>query len=130
MSLQEAFEKCFNQITLNSFLAKQPFFVITLDTEEVSADPTFQYVLMLRTIEVLLSKEDVQKFVLSSGEIENGGLVGEFKDGLIYENNPLWTSSTKTIQIMLYCDEFVCANSLGNKVKKCKIYVLYFVLGN
>ena len=31
---------------------------------------------------------------------------------------------------MLYCDELVCANTLGNKVKKCKISALYFELGN
>ena len=31
---------------------------------------------------------------------------------------------------MLYCDEFVCANPLGSKVKKCKISALYFVLRN
>ena len=59
-----------------------------------------------------------------------GGLICEFKDGLIYKNNPLWTSSNKIIQIMLCCDEFVCANPLGNKFKKWKISALYFVLGN
>ena len=53
-----------------------------------------------------------------------------YKKGAIYKNNPLWTSSNKTIQIMLYCDEFVCTNPLRNKVKKCKISALYFVLGN
>ena len=57
-------------------------------------------------------------------------MIYEFKDGLIYKNDPLWTSSNKTIQIILYCDEFVCANPLGNKVKKCKISALYFVLRN
>ena len=111
-----------------------PFFVTTseikLNSEEVSKDNTFQYVSILRTIEVLLSKEDVQKYVLSSGETENDGLIYEFKDVLIYKNNPLWTSSNKTIQIMLSCYEFVCANPLGSKVKKCKISALQFVLGN
>ena len=101
-----------------------------LITGEVSKYHTFQYVSILRTIEVLLSKEDVQKYVLSSGETENDGLICEFKDDLIDKNNPLWTSSIKTMQIMLYCDEFVCANPLGNKVKKCKISALYFVLDN
>ena len=72
----------------------------------------------------------MQKFVLLSGETENGGLICEFKDGLIYENNPLWTSSNETIQIILYCDEFVCASPLGSKVKKCKSFALYFVLSN
>ena len=55
-------------------------------------------------------------YVLSSGETENDGLICEFKDGLIYKNNPLLTSLNKTTQIMLYCDEFVCANPLGNQV--------------
>ena len=105
---------------MNSFVAKQHFVLTTseikLNTEEVSKDHTFQYVSILRTIEVLLSKEHVQKHVLSSGETENDGLICEFKDGLIYKNNPFWTSSNKTIQIMLHCDYFVCANPLGNKV--------------
>ena len=79
--------------------------------------------MVLRTIEVLLSKEDI----LSSGETENHGLICEFKGGLIYENNPLWTSSNKTIQIMLYCDEFACGNPLGNEVKNAKFlpFTLY-----
>ena len=59
-----------------------------------------------------------------------GWLICEFKDGLIYKNNPLWTSSVKTIKIMLYCDEPVCAKPLGNKIKKWKFFALYFVLGN
>ena len=122
VSLQKAFEKFFNQKTLNSFVAKRPFLVTTseikLNTEEVSKDHTFQYVSILRTIEVILLKEDVQKYVLSSGETENDELICEFKDGLIYKNNPLWTSSVKTIKIMLYCDELVCAKPLRNKIKK------------
>ena len=91
--LQKAFEKFFNQKTMNSFVAEQPFFVntseIKLNTEEISKDHTFQYVSILRTIEVILSKEDVQKYVLSSSDTENDGLIWEFKDGLIYKNNPL-----------------------------------------
>ena len=31
---------------------------------------------------------------------------------------------------MLYYNEFVCANPLGKKVKKCKNFALYVVLGN
>ena len=77
-----------------------------------------------------MPKEDVQTYVLSSGETENDGLICGFKDDLTEKNNPLWTSSIKTIQIMLYCDEFVCANPLGSKVKKCKMSALYFVLDN
>ena len=119
---------------MDSFVAKQLSFGTTsgikLNTEEVSKDHTFQDFSILRTNEVLLSKEDVQKYVLSSDETENYGLICEFKDGLIYKNNPVWTSSNKKIQIMLYCDEFVCAKPLRNKVKNCKISALYFVLVN
>ena len=50
---------------------------------------TFQYVSILRTIEVVLLKEDVQKYAVSSGETENDGLICVFKDGLIFKNNPL-----------------------------------------
>ena len=31
---------------------------------------------------------------------------------------------------MFYCDEFVSAKPLRNKIKECKISALYFVLGN
>ena len=75
-------------------------------------------------------KEDVQKYAVSSGETENDGLICVFKDGQIFKNNPLWTSSNKTKKIILYCEECVCANPLGNKVKKCKICPLYIKLGN
>ena len=34
------------------------------------------------------------------------------------------------MEIVLYCDKFVCANPLGNKVKKYKISAIYFVFGN
>ena len=83
---------------------------------------------ILRTTEVVLLKKRDQRYAASSGEIENDGLICVFKDGLFFKNNPLWTSSNKTRQIILYCDEFVCANPLANKVKKCKICALYFVL--
>ena len=134
MSLKKAFEKFFKQKTLNNFVAKQPFFVTSSESkpnaEEISKGHTFQYASILRTIEFLLSKEDIQKYICSFGETENDALICEFKDGLINRNNPLWTSSNKTIQIMLCCAEFVCVNPLENKVKKCKISALYFVLDN
>ena len=73
VSLQKAFEKFFNQ----KKAGKQPFFVTTsgikLNTEEFSKDHTFQYVSILRTIEVLLSKQDVQKYVLSSDDFQMMG---------------------------------------------------------
>ena len=67
-----------------------------------------------------MSKEDVQKYVPSSSETENDGLICEFKDDMIYKNNPLWTSSNKSIQIMLYCDEFVVVTHWEAKLKNEK----------
>ena len=58
---------------------KQPFFITTSEikvkTEETSKDHTFQYVSILRTIEVLLLREHLQKNVLSSGDTENDELI-------------------------------------------------------
>ena len=59
------------------------------NTEEISKDHAFQYASILKTIEVLLSKENVQKYVLSSGDTENDGLICEFKDGIVYRKNTL-----------------------------------------
>ena len=38
--------------------------------------------LAFKVVQFFLSKEDVQKYVLLSGETENDGLICEFKDGL------------------------------------------------
>ena len=38
--------------------------------------------------------------------------------------------TNKCLLGMFYCDEFVSAKPLGNKVKKYKISALYFVIGN
>ena len=72
VSLRKVFQNFFNQKTLKAalFLTTSE---IKLKTEEVPKDHTFQYVSILRTIEVLLSKKDVPKYVLSSGKTENNG---------------------------------------------------------
>ena len=108
VSPQKAFEKLFNQKNIE----------IQLNIEEIPKNYTFHYFSILRTIEVLFSKQNLQKYVLSSGHTENDRVICKFKDDLMYKNNPLWASSNKALPIMLYCDEFVCAIPLGNKVKK------------
>ena len=79
-----------------------------------------------------MSKEDLQKYALSSGETKNDGLICEFKDGLIYKNNPLWTSS---IQIKQCKSCYTVMNLFvlthwDTKFKNVKSSALYFVLGN
>ena len=131
MSLQEACEKFFNQKTLNSFVGKQPFFVTTseskLNAEEISQDHAFQYASILRTTEVLLWKEDVQKYVFSSGETENDGLICEFKDGLIYKNNPCGHLQIKQYKLCYAVTNFFVLTHWGTKLKNVKFlpFTLY-----
>ena len=118
-------------IKTSYLVEKQLSFVIRKEiklTDGISEDHTFQYVSILRLIEVLLLKKDVQKYVFSSGVTESDELICEFKVGLIFKNNTTRTSSNKTLYIMLYCDGFVFATPLGNKVKQCKISAFYVVL--
>ena len=129
VSLQKAFEKF--SIKTSYLVEKHLSFVIRKEiklTDGISEDHTFQYVSILRLIEVLLLKKDVQKYVFSSGVTESDELICEFKVGLIFKNNTTRTSSDKTLYIMLYCDGFVFATPLGNKVKQCKISAFYVVL--
>ena len=117
-------------IKTSYLVEKQLSFVIRKEiklTDGISEDHTFQYVSIL-LIEVLLLKKDVQKYVFSSGVTESDELICEFKVGLIFKNNTTRTSSNKTLYIMLYCDGFVFATPLGNKVKQCKISAFYVVL--
>ena len=45
----------------------------------------------------------------------------EFKDVLIYKNNPLQSSSNKTLKVNLYSVEPTCAKTLGKKLKNVNL---------
>ena len=80
---------------------------------------------------VLLSHEDVLSEVLKSQEItEDDNVLKTYYDGSAFKSNSLLNSEKKTLEIVLYHDDFGIVNPLGNKTVKYKTSGFYFVLGN
>ena len=89
---------------------------------------TFQYVPILKTLEVICNKDDVLGHIMCPPA--NDDKIESFRDGSIFKENPLFSENPASIQFILYSDEFVPVNKLGNKKRKDKITGFYFVIGN
>ena len=119
---------------LNDYIRSSEFFVEPLEVQlgynaSKSSFDTFQYVPILKTLNVMLMHEDVLGQVFHKGNV-NDGIIRDFCDSTLHQNNPLFRLSPTSLKIQLYADEFGCANPLGNKQRKYKILGVYFVLGN
>ena len=89
------------------------------------------YVPILKTLELLLSKEDVKHLVDSYiPRHTNDQIISTFEDGSNFKENTLFSNKTHVLQIIFYNDDFQCSNPLGNKTAKYKVSAFYFSLGN
>ena len=92
---------------------------------------TIQYITLYKTLNVLLSHEDALNEVLKSQEVtEHDNVLRTYHDGSAFKSNSLLNSEKKTLEIVLYHDDFGIVNPLGNKTVKYKTSGFYFVLGN
>ena len=89
---------------------------------------SFQYVPILKTLDIICSKEDVLGHIMCPPE--NNSKILSFRYGNIFKNNELFCKRKEAIQIILFSDEFVPVNKIGNKTRKHKVTAFYFVLGN
>ena len=70
---------------------------------------------------VLLSHEVALSEVLKSQEVtEDDNVSRTYHDGSAFKSNSLLNSERKTLEIVLYHDDFGIVNPLGNKTVKCK----------
>ena len=92
---------------------------------------TYQYVPIIDTLRALLCHQDVLAEVMNGHKsVEVDGIMRDYCDGSIYKENNFFSENPNGLQIQLYCDDYQAANPLGNRVKRCKITGIYFVLGN
>ena len=49
------------------------------------------------------------------------GLLGDYCDGSIYKNHPLFSTDPKALQIMLYYDDVEVVNPIGSRTKTHKL---------
>ena len=98
---------------------------------EMQKADTIQYIPLYKTLNVLLSYEDTLSAVLKSQEVtEHDKVLRTYHDGGAFKSNSLLNSEKKTLEIVLYHDDFGIVNPLGNKTVKYKTSGFYFVLGN
>ena len=85
----------------------------------------------MSTLKALLKDTGVLEQVLSSSSrVRTDGIMNDFCDGQLFHNNPLFSSNPSALQIIAYYDELEICNPLGAYVKKHKLGVVAFSLGN
>ena len=124
--LKSSLEKFRFKITLNNYISSQEFFVypreVNMGFVSNGKTDSMQYIPLFDTLHVLFGKDDIRTFVFFP---ESPSTISGFRDGTIFKNNPLFSNVEKALQIILYNDEFVCTNPLGNKTKS-QLFILQF----
>ena len=54
----------------------------------------------------------------------------DFCDGVHYASHPLFKKDSHALQIVAYYDELKICNPLGSQVKKNKLGIVFYTLGN
>ena len=91
------------------------------NAETQKAD-TIQYIPLYQTLNFLLSLKNAFSEVLKSQEVtEDDNVLRTCHDGSAFKSNSLLNSERRTLQIILYHDDFGIANPLGNSKVKNRV---------
>ena len=92
---------------------------------------TYQYVPLLSSLRSLLSDssviEEIDKF---PQRVRTDDKLEDFCDGQLFKTHPLFSADPMALQIIAFYDEVELCNPLGTHVKKHKLGILLFTLGN
>lgn len=84
---------------------------------------------ILETIHQLLKHDDVFSFVIN-GHCSTDGILRDFCDGEFYSKNELLSADSKSLEFVLYYDDFTASNPIGHMIKFFKIGAFCMMLGN
>ena len=99
--------------------------------EQVLRWDTIQYVPILSTLSKLLENEDIIDQIDTFPErIRNDGKIEDFCDGRVFKTHPLFSIDKSALQIVAYYDELELCNPLGTHIKRHKLGIVFFSLGN
>ena len=137
----KACRKFTGQNSLSTYIKAKKCFVepkelqVGFNPETGKAD-SVQYIPIFETLKILLSKEDIfiyhieqQNTVTANFNLSSDDTLKSFQNGKAFYENRLLNSNKKTVELILYHDDFNVVNPLGNKIVKYKTSVFYFVLG-
>lgn len=92
---------------------------------------TYYYVPLLKTLQRLLNDSTVLEEVEKcSHRIRTDNMLEDFCDGSVFSKSTFFTNDPKALQIVAYYDDLEVVNPLGAYVKKHKVGVVLFFLGN
>ncbi|PIK60815.1 hypothetical protein BSL78_02296 [Apostichopus japonicus] len=89
---------------------------------------TFQYIPIKPLMKMILEETDVLK-ISSTHMMSEDGLLRDFQDGSFCRESPLLSSSA-TIKLILYVDDFEVSNPLSPKAGIHKLGAVYFTIAN
>lgn len=79
----------------------------------------------------MLADKAIMEMVLGTKErIRSDDRLEDYCDGLLFRNHDIFQNQPCALQILAYYDELELCNALGSYVKKHKVGVVFFVLGN
>ena len=97
----------------------------------VEMQDSYQYVPILTSLKVLISDKTVYDEIQSVPErIHKNGLMEDFCDGAQFKSHPLFSVDMCALQIIAHYNEIELCNPLGAHVKKHKVGVVTYTLGN
>ena len=98
---------------------------------EMQKADTIQYILLYKTLNVLLIHQDaLTEFLKSQEPTEDDNVFRTYHDGSAFKSNCLLNSERKMLEIVLYHDNVGIVKPLGKKAVEYKTLWFYFVLGN
>lgn len=111
-----ALNKFSGKKSLTNFITSKKAFVEPVEivlgggAQEKEKLDTYQYVPILQSLDVILRHEDVLGEVFSPRADDN--VLREFSDGLLFQNNPLFKDPDKSLELIIYHDDFNVVNPL------------------
>ena len=92
---------------------------------------TFQYVPLLSSLKRLLSDHTVfDQIEQCPSRVHKEGMLEDFCDGELFRTHPLFSTDPFALQIIAFYDELELCNPLGTHIKKHKLGIVLFTLGN
>ena len=86
---------------------------------------------LLSTLDKLIQDPDILEEIEGFPQrMSSSGLQEDFCDGTLFCEHPLFSSDPLALQILAYFDELEVCNPLGTHVKRHKLGIFFFTLGN
>ena len=100
-------------------------------SRSVARYDTYHYISILATIERhLMDSSVIEHLETFPSCIRIDGIIEDFFNGANFWNNPLFSQDPEALQIIGYYDELEVCNPLGLHIKKHKVGVVFYTLGN